>query len=336
MSYRMPAEWEHHQATWLAWPHNTSTWPTDIDCVEHTFLIILKYLARHEDVYVLVQSHRQSERIRSLLEAHDVNADRVFFKCIPTRGVWIRDYGPNFLNVTDGTPRYNLWQFNAWGKKYDDLIDDAEVGIAIHEHLQGDCFMQEMVLEGGSIDVNGQGLCLSTRSCLLNPNRNPQLDADAIESHVKDALGAQTLLWLQGGLLGDDTDGHVDDVARFVNPQTVVLAWDKANGPNESVLKENFALLQEQSQRLPHPLSLVKLPLPDPVAHEGKVLPASYANFYIANQVVLVPTFDDAQDEVALDVLRSYFPGREVVGIDCRVMVRGFGAIHCATQQQPG
>jgi len=336
LGYRMPAEWEHHEATWLAWPKNTGTWARDISKVQDAFLEMVRLIVPGERVELLVDEEAEADRIRPLLTARGIEPERVRFHPVRTVDAWIRDYGPNFLTRQDmDGPVYNRWRFNGWGK-YEDMLPDARVCGELAPVLGGNCFEPPMVLEGGAIDVNGTGLCLTTESCLLSPNRNPQMAREEAEGLLKDYLGLEEVLWLAGGLAGDDTDGHVDNAARFVSARTVVAAFTgDESDESAAVLEENYARLRNYGGR-GGPLEVVKLPVPSPADYGSGQLPASYANFYIANRAVLVPVFGDGRDEEALGLLKGFFPGREVAGVDCRVMIRGLGAIHCVTQQQPG
>jgi len=338
LGYRMPAEWEPHEATWLAWPHNLETWPDQLESVKEVWTQMLRFLSRAERVRLLVNDEKaQAEATWRLRDAGAV-MERLSFLRIPTVDVWIRDYGPTFVtrNGAEGTLALNDWIFNAWGRKYESYVEDDRVAKEIAQLLRVPVFDPGIVLEGGSIDVNGCGTCLTTEQCLLNPNRNPELGRSEIERTLRDYLGVEHIVWLGEGIAGDDTDGHIDDIARFVDPTTVVCAVE------ENSRDENYALLQDGYERLRSAtdqqgrrLSVVPLPLPGLVAHQGSRLPASYANFYIANGSVLVPTYGDPNDRIALGILGDLFPGREVIGIPCAPLVGGLGAIHCVTQQEP-
>jgi len=336
--YRMPAEWEPHAATWLAWPHNADTWPDDLEPVRQTWVEMIRTLAAGESVYLLVNDASAEAGVAARLGRGDVDTRRVVFHRIPTVDVWVRDYGPTF--ITRGDPFDGLalvdWRFNAWGLKYPDYVADDGVPRSINESLRVPAFTPEIVLEGGSIDVNGAGLCLATEECLLNPNRNSGRSRQDIEALLRSALGVQRTVWLPAGMAGDDTDGHIDNLARFVNPKTAVCVVE------EDPRDENYLALQENHRRLTRAtdlfgrrLEVVPLPQPDPVVAHGSRLPASYANFYIANGVVLLPLYGGPKDQAALDVLAALFPGRRVAGIDARALILGLGGIHCVTQQQP-
>jgi agmatine deiminase len=338
----MPAEWEPHEATWLAWPHNRHDWPGKFPAIAWVYAEIVRHLHRSEYVHILVNDERGERRARRALELTGVDLGRVRFFRFPTDRVWTRDYGPMFVAGPDGTLGITDWQFNGWAK-YPNWQRDSAVPWQAHRALGGRYWQarvgeRPVVLEGGSIDVNGQGLLLTTEECLLSPvqERNPGLARQDYEKLLADYLGVKKVLWLNCGIAGDDTHGHVDDLARFVGPRTVVTVVE------ESPRDENYAPLQENLQRLRgltdlegRPLEVVPLPMPAPVAFEGQRLPASYANFYIANECVLVPTFNDPNDRQALGVLAELFPGRTVVGIHAVDLVWGLGTLHCLTQQQP-
>ena len=336
LGYRMPAEWSTHQGTWISWPKNADSFPKEIlPKVEDTFVSIIEALHKNEDVHLLVDDRHSEDRASELLKSRGVGNEGLFFHRIRTSDVWFRDYGPIFLKKTTGEVAYTRWIFNAWGNKYEDLRLDAHVPDDMP--LEGiKNFEIPMVLEGGSIDVNGIGTCLTTEQCLLNKNRNPQFGKHQIEAYLQDYLGATNIIWLKEGISGDDTDGHVDDFARFVNETTVVCALE-TNGKDENCarLKDNFKRLKSAKDQGGHALNVIPIPMPAPVIYNGLRLPASYTNFYIANKSVLVPTFGDKNDAKVLYKLGSLFKGRDVIGINCRELIYGLGAIHCVTQQQP-
>ncbi|MBP9732985.1 MAG: agmatine deiminase family protein [Candidatus Omnitrophica bacterium] len=337
--YSMPAEWAPHEATWLSWPNNKDTWTEEIEAVEAAFAREIECLAEGEIVKILVDSDQEQERVRSILNQKQVRWGNVRFIVHPTVDVWIRDYGPNFVVRGSGGKKeigYNKWIFNAWGNKYADLATDTKIFDDIASRLPGKRFEPGIVLEGGSIEVNGAGVCLTTEQCLLNQNRNPKLNRGAIERKLKEHLGVVKVLWLAEGVEGDDTDGHIDDIARFTDANTIVAVYEEdESDANHKILHDNWERLESMTDAKDEPFRLIKLPMPDPVIYEGNRLPASYANFLIANKHVLVPIFGSRHDQAALKILKPLFPNREVVGIDCRVMVRGFGTLHCASQQQP-
>jgi agmatine deiminase len=338
LGYRMPAEWEPHAATWLAWPHNEDTWPRRLPQVREIFLAMTEALHQDEMVHLLVDDAAAAEQVGRLMQARGIDAGSVSLHEIPTADAWLRDSGPIFLTGAAPQPPLaaSAWRFNAWGGKYDDLQADAGLSQRIASCLGVPCFEPGIVLEGGAIDVNGSGACLTTEQCLLHPNRNPELPRADIERHLGDTLGVCHVIWLGRGIVGDDTDGHVDDVARFVGPSTVVCALETdPQDANFAPLQDNFRRLQAATDGRGRPLDVVPLPMPGRVGSPQERLPASYANFYIGNGVVLVPTYDHPDDDRALGILRDLLPGRRVVGISCEPLVWGRGAIHCVTQQQP-
>ncbi len=330
--YRMPAEWEPHSGTWITWPHNTDTWPSNMAEVEEIYAMMVELLSKNEQVNILVNDQKSKDHV---LEKLRPTAENVFIHIITTYDSWIRDYGPIFVRSNDETALVD-WRFNAWGGKYEPWPYDDDVPSKIASLLKIPSFSPDMILEGGSIDVNGLGTCITTESCLLNPNRNPQLDKGDIEKYLKGYLGLQNIIWLKGGIAGDDTDGHIDDIARFVNPNTVACCLEEdPNDENYSILMENYTRLLDATDQNGKKLNVIPLPMPEIVDDGARRLPASYANFYIANGVVLVPTFNHPNDKRAIRIIQGLFPRREVTGIYSKALVEGFGAFHCLTQQQP-
>ena len=332
--YRMPAEWEPHEATWLAWPHKEESWPGIFQRIPAVWTAMVRALRGSEEVRLLVRDDDEEADIRQALEG-DLAGVKLFR--VPTDDAWIRDYGPIFVRGASGEPAtVTSWGFNSWGEKYGPWDLDDAVPARICAHLELPVVEGGMILEGGSIDVDGQGTLLTTESCLLNPNRNPALDRAEIERRLTEHLGLRKILWLGEGISGDDTDGHVDDLARFVAPGIVVTAveTDEAD-ENYRPLRENRDRLQGMTDAAGRSLEVIDLPTPSAVYHEGCRCPASYANFFVANEVVLVPTFQCSADGRALGVLGEVFSGRQVVGIDCYDLIWGLGAVHCVTQQQP-
>ena len=334
--YRMPAEWAKHDATWLSWPKNPLTFPEDvIEEVEGVFAQMAAALSAGETVKVLVDDQALEERAYSRVAKAGADMSRVRFLRIRSADVWIRDYGPTFLLHRDDDRKAAVkWDFNAWGAKYDDLLYDDVTGQQVVESADVPYFRPGIVMEGGSIDVNGDGLVLTTEQCLLNKNRNPRLDRGQIEEYLKEYIAAPEVIWLASGIEGDDTDGHIDDFARFASLSSVLCAFSD-KGENAPVLERNWSLLEKARDRFG--LELQRLPMPEPpyLQEEDRNLPASYANFYIGNKVVLLPVFEDPMDKVAVDIMASHFPGREIVPIVARELVYGYGGIHCATQQEP-
>jgi len=329
--FRMPAEWEPHEATWLAWPHEESDWPGKFEPIAWVYADIVRHLSRVERVNILAPAADVIPRATLMLEKAGANLSAVEFFEIETNRSWIRDYGPIFVK-RPGEIAITNWRFNGWAK-YDNWVADNSVPREIHRRLPLLQFETELVMEGGSIDVNGAGLLLTTEECLLSSEqaRNPGLSREEIESAFHDYLGIDRVLWLNRGIAGDDTHGHVDDLARFVNEDTIVTVLEQDRGEaNYDPLRENLEILRGFGG-----LRVATMPMPTPVYFDEQRLPASYANFYIANQMVLVPTFNDPSDRIALNTLAELFPDRQVVGISCLDLVLGLGALHCMTQQQP-
>jgi agmatine deiminase len=307
---------------------------------EDIFLKMMAALVSNETVNLLVNDAVTGQVVRK--RCTFAGAENIRFHHLETVDSWIRDYGPNFLINDQGKLAYNDWIFNAWGNKYEELKKDDGIPGRLEGDLKAPRFEPGIVMEGGSIEVNGEGCVLTTEQCLLNPNRNPHLSREEIEDYLKNYLGVQKVLWLGEGIVGDDTDGHIDDIARFVKPNVIVCAFeDDPEDANYELLQDNLKRLQKMTDAHGRPFEIVTLPMPGVVGGSSSDtrnldrLPASYANFYIANNVVLVPIFDHANDQRALDTLQLLFPDREVVGINCEPLVWGMGTIHCVTQQQP-
>lgn len=344
LGYRMPAEWEPHSATWLTWPRRDGiSFPGRFDAIPAYWVRMVELLSPHEAVHINTFDDEQEAEIRDRIGSlGDRVAGRVALHRFRAYEPWCRDHGPIFVTRDAAGPKSARqlavvdWGYNAWGGKYPPFDLDDAVPQHVARYLGLPLFQPGMVLEGGSIDVNGRGTLLTTEACLLNPNRNPHLSRDQIEQFLADYLGVSKILWLGEGIVGDDTDGHVDDLARFVDPQTVVavVEQDPAD-PNYRPLQENLRRLSRMTDQDGQPLRVVTLPMPRPIFNEGQRLPACYANFYIANGVVLVPTFLDPNDEKALETLQSLFPSRQVVGIPSVDLIWGLGSFHCVTQQQP-
>jgi agmatine deiminase len=331
LGFRMPAEWEPHEATWIAWPHNRDDWPGRFAPIPWVYGEIVRKLARAERVRILVQNQDHQQAARRILKKVGTDLEAVEFFVCRTDRVWTRDYGPIFVRNARGAVAITNWHFNGWAK-YDNWKKDDAVTARLAGWLKMRQWQPGLVLEGGSIDGNGRGLLLTTEECLLSrvQARNPGLGRVQIERELGEYLGVRKVIWLRNGIAGDDTHGHIDDLARFVARDTVVIASEEDKSDvNYEPLRENWRLLRAQ------PLRVVKLPMPRPVIFAGQRLPASYANFYIANRLVLVPTFNDPEDRVALTTLARQFPDREVVGIHCTELLWGLGTLHCMTQQQP-
>ncbi|MEP7015092.1 MAG: agmatine deiminase family protein [Verrucomicrobiota bacterium] len=330
LGYRMPAEWEPHAATWLSWPRREGiSFPGSYDRVVPTLREMVAGLVESEPVCINVVNGAHEAEARAVLDG--VAPECITYYEIPTNEPWCRDHGPIFL-TRDVEPKVAIvdWDYNAWGNKYPPFDLDEVVPTRVAEILRVPVFYPRMILEGGSIEVNGAGACLTTEGCLLNENRNPELTREEIEKRLREYLGIRDILWLGEGTEGDDTDGHIDNLARFLSKRTVLaIAERDKSSPNYAPLQENLRRLRELK------LDIVELPTTRRMTREDLVLPASYANFYIANTIVLAPTYADPNDDVALSILRDAFPKRRVIGIDCRELIWGLGAFHCLTQQQP-
>jgi agmatine deiminase len=354
LGYRMPAEWEPHEATWIAWPHQRTDWPSKFAPIPWVYVEIVRHLSRVERVNILVQGRKMRRGAAERLAAAGVDLERVTFVKAATDRVWLRDSGPTFLVKPEsgdgGGNDVGLvdWRFNGWAK-YANHHHDNRVPRVLARRLrlrrwvprfavEGLGSWRRVVMEGGAFDVNGRGTLLTTEECLLSPvqARNPELDRGALERIFADYLGVRQVVWLGRGIDGDDTHGHVDDLARFVDARTIVAAVEpRSDDPNHEPLQENVRRLETARDQHGWPFTVVTLPMPGPVVFEGQRLPASYANFYIANHLVLVPTFNDPADRVALDTLARLFPDRQVVGIHAVDLVLGLGTLHCLSQQQP-
>jgi agmatine deiminase len=342
LGFTMPAEWEPHAATWLAWPHELTDWPGKFAPIPWAFAEIVRHLSQVERVFLLVEDAAAEKRVRSILQKSGANLSAVDFFRIPTDRGWMRDSGPISVRNSAGEVAFNNFLFDGWAK-YGNHKRDAQVVAKANQRLKSRVFQpthkgRRLVLEGGSIDVNGRGTLVTTEECLLSKTqeRNPGFTRDDYAEVFRNYLGVTNVLWLKNGIAGDDTHGHVDDLTRFVNPTTVVsIVEENSHDANYTALQENLALLETMKDQDGKPLRVETLPMPAPVFFDGQRLPASYANFYIANQVVLVPTFNDPNDRVALNTLARLFPDRQIIGIACRDLVLGLGTLHCMTQQMP-
>jgi agmatine deiminase len=346
-NFRMPAEWAPHAATWIAWPHNPEDWPNKFQPIPWVYCEIVRWLSNVEDVHILVNDAAAEKRASNLLRRQGANLARLHFHLWRTDRVWLRDSGPIFLKNPEGQTALTNWKFNAWAKydnwHNDDLIPQHVASLYNMPSFEPAINGHRLVLEGGSIDTNGAGILLTTEECLLSDiqQRNPGISKAQLEQAFHNFLGIEQVLWLNRGCAGDDTHGHVDDIARFVAPNTILAAIE------ENTADENHLPLAENLDRLrsarnlssgsskPQPFEIRTLPMPAPVLFENQRLPASYANFYIANGLVLVPTFNDPNDRIALNTLADCFPDRVVTGIHCTDLIWGLGALHCLTQQEP-
>jgi agmatine deiminase len=332
LGYHMPAEWAPQEAVWLTWPHNELTWPGGMLAeVEQTYIEIIRALHTGQKVKLLVRNPDSEAVVRERLGRAEIALSQIVFVPIAAEDSWIRDYGPTFVINRDREQLAMVkWTFNAWGNKYDDLIADDRIPHEINKTYRLPMFEAGIVLEGGSIEVNGRGAVLTTEQCLLNRNRNPHLTRQEIEGYLIQYLNVKEILWLNEGIVGDDTDGHIDDIARFVDAKTVVCVVEEdPSDENYEILKENYGRLRGLIA------NVIPLPMPGRVGDGDARLPASYANFYIGNDVVIVPTFGHANDRRALDILQRCFPRRRVVGVHATAMVHGLGTIHCCSQQEP-
>ena len=338
-AYRLPAEWEKHEATFLAWPHNAETWPGLLEGVEKTYLHIIQALLPGEKVYLLAKDCSAATQIQERLTREKISSPNLKILTIPSDDAWVRDSGPIFVLRRDTKTPQRIahdFIFNSWGKKYGPWDLDDVIPSAACRMLDIPWVTHDFVLEGGSLDTDGQGTLLTTEQCLLNPNRNPSLRRTDIEERLARWLGIRKVIWLHDGLEGDDTDGHIDDITRFVAPGTVVTVVEPdPKDANHAPLQENLARLRLAQDAKGQPLQIIELPMPPRSDGPHHRNPASHANFYIGNSAVLVPTFASPTDAIVLDRLRPFFPDRKVVGIDCRDLVAGLGAIHCITQQMP-
>ena len=331
LGYRWPAEWEPHVGTLLSWPHNRDSWPDKFEPVPPVYQKLVAALCEVEEVHILAAAGEVMRQAEDLV-GHLPN---VTLHAIPTNDAWARDHGPSFLQAPKGKPWKGVdWNYNAWGGKYPPWDDDDAVPARLGEKLGFERFQPGIVMEGGAVDGNGTGLVLTTSECLLNPNRNPHLSQEETERYLKDYLCAEKILWLHRGIAGDDTDGHIDELARFVGPGTVVAAFEEdKSDENYEPLQENFRALEKMTGLDGQPLEVIPLRMPKAKYQDDQRLPASYCNFYIANEIVIVPTFQDSADDAACDLLQRCFPDRRIVPIDALDLVWGLGAFHCISQQ---
>jgi agmatine deiminase len=337
LGFRMPAEWERQEAVWLSWPHRRATWPGNFRPIPGVFAGIAAQISLRQKVRVNV-ARRHRKRARSMISRAGADMGNVEFFGHPTNDLWCRDNGPIFVrNDRTGEVALTDWEFNSWGGKHPPFDLDNALPGRIAGALSLRRFRSRMVLEGGSIDVNGRGLLLTTEACLLNRNRNPELGRAQIEANLGDYLGVKRVIWLGEGIQGDDTDGHVDDMTRFFSESGVLTALERGRrGPNHRALAENLERLKSARTLSGGRLDIVTLPMPEPCRHRGQILPASYANFLVVNGAVLMPAFrQPRRDREAAEVIASCFPGRDVIPIDCLELVLGLGTLHCISQQQP-
>jgi agmatine deiminase len=338
LGYYFPAEFAPQESMWLSWPHKEESWPGKIDTIYAPYSLFIKEVSKGQKVNINVADAAMKNFALGHLEKAGVNLDQIRFHFFPTNDAWCRDHGPAFLINPKAEQKKVLvkWEYNAWGEKYPPHDLDNQIPIKIADELGIPCFRPGIVMEGGSVEFNGKGTLLTSEACLLNENRNPHLNQEQIEKFLCDYYGVNHILWVGDGIVGDDTDGHIDDITRFVNSDTVVtVVEENKSDENHHLLQENLDRLKQMRLEDGKQLNIVELPMPSPVIYEDQRLPASYANFYIANESVIVPIFRDKNDQKALDILTNCFPNRRVVGIDSTDIIWGLGSFHCLSQQEP-
>lgn len=338
LGYRFPAEFEPHLATWLSWPHKEASWPGKLDSIFSAYSQFVKYISLSEKVRINVANDAMKLFASRHLESAGVDMQQVTFYNHPTNDAWCRDHGPAFLVNPQAENKKVIvdWNYNAWGGKYPPFDMDDVIPTLIGEHFNIPVYHPGIVMEGGSVEFNGKGTLLTSTCCLLNENRNPHLNQAQIEQYLCDYYGVAQILWVNDGIVGDDTDGHIDDTIRFVNEDTVLTVVEtNQQDDNYSLLQTNLKQLKEMRLLNGKQLNIIELPMPDAVVFDNQRLPASYANFYISNQHVIVPTYRCAKDDVALQIIQSCFSTREVVGIDSTDIIWGLGSFHCLSQQEP-
>lgn len=337
LGYYFPAEFHPHVATWLSWPHKEASWPGKIDSIYPQYCQFIKYLTESEIVRINVNDEAMKAFAISHLHSAGVNLDKVEFFLHPTNDAWCRDHGPAFLiNPSEKKKVIVDWNYNAWGGKYPPFDKDDIIPTLIANHFKLPVYHPGIIMEGGSVEFNGKGTLLTSACCLLNENRNPHLNKEQLENYLQDFYGVDQILWVDEGIVGDDTDGHIDDTIRFVNEDTVVTVVETDKGDeNYELLQQNLKQLQQMRLLNGKQLNVIELPMPDAVIFEDQRLPASYANFYISNKHVIVPTYRSENDDKALQILAGCFKDREVVGIDSTEIIWGLGSFHCLSQQEP-
>jgi agmatine deiminase len=335
--YFFPSEFAKHTATWLSWPHKEASWPGKIQTIYPIYSEFIKKVAEGEQVNINVVDGVMKEKAIAHLQSVDADFRNINFFFHPTNDAWCRDHGPAFLvNPLEKKKMIVDWGYNAWGGKYPPFDLDDNIPTLVANQYKLPVVYPGIVMEGGSVDFNGKGTLLTTTSCLLNANRNPHLDQIQIEEYLINYYGVSNILWLGDGIIGDDTDGHIDDITRFVNEDTVVtVVEENKKDENHEPLQENLKLLKKMRLESGKQINIVELPMPSPVVFEDMRLPASYANFYIANTYVIVPTYRDKNDDKALTILQTCFPDRKVIGLDSWDIIWGLGSFHCLSQQEP-
>ncbi len=337
LGFAMPPEWAAHAATWTSWPFSDALWEGQLEAVRDEFAALVATIARLEPVMLNVRDEDTEQDAKRRLEVADAPLANVTFHRVPLNDVWFRDNGPLFIKNNDGQVALTDWGFNAWGEKYSPWDDDDRVPAAVAETLQMRRFSFPIIMEGGSLELNGQGVCLTTRSCLLSPKRNSGMSEGELETVLRDGLGIKQVVWLGRGLEGDHTDGHIDTIVRFTDDRTIVCSVDEdETDANFAPMQANLEVLENLRGADGRPYNVVELPLPKERLEFGGVrLPPTYANFYVGNGFVVVPQYGDENDGRALEVLKPLFPGREMIGLSSRALITGGGSFHCVTQQQP-
>jgi agmatine deiminase len=337
LGYHFPAEFAPHEATWLSWPHKEASWPGKIETIFPVYAEFIKRVAEGEKVRINVAGEAMKQMAQQYLQQANADPQQIEFFFHPTNDAWCRDHGPAFLIHPKEKKKMIVdWGYNAWGDKYPPYDLDDVIPTRIASHFNLPVVHPGIVMEGGSVEFNGRGTLLTTTACLLNPNRNPHLSQKQIEEYLHRYYGVDHILWLGEGIVGDDTDGHIDDLTRFVNEDTVVtIVETNRQDENYEILQQNLRTLRAMRLESGKQMNIVELPMPAPVVYEGQRLPASYANFYICNKYVVVPTFRDKNDDRALQILQECFPGRRVIGLDSTDIIWGLGAFHCLSQQEP-
>jgi agmatine deiminase len=334
--YKMPAEWEPHRATWLAWPYDEETFPDRVEKVETALARMINALNKSELIELLVLNEDMKYRASEVISSMGTDPSEINFHITEYADIWLRDSGPIFVKNSEGEILISNWKFNAWGNKFPELLIDGEIPDKVSQWTNNPSVNADLVLEGGAIEINGAGTCLTTEQCLLNKNRNPDISKDEIEKFLHSYLGIEKTVWLKEGLVNDHTDGHIDELARFVSENQIVCAYEEnPDDENYKILEQNYQSLLNSSYSDGKEYDIVQLPMPHLRYEDGSNAPVSYTNFYIANKVVLAPTFNDKNDLEALKILENCFPNRDIIAIDCSDIIYGGGAIHCITQQQP-
>jgi agmatine deiminase len=338
LGFYFPAEFAPHASTWLSWPHKEASWPGKIETIFPSYTAFIKSLARYERVNINVCDEAMQQRATKMLQEVGADLSQIHFYIHPTNDAWCRDHGPAFLlHKTDSTKKAIVdWNYNAWGNKYPPFDLDDVIPTKIGKAMGLEVFHPGIIMEGGSVDFNGAGTVITSTACLLNENRNPHLNQAQIEQYLMDYYGQDQVLWVDEGIVGDDTDGHIDDTVRFVNEDTVITVIEEnKNDDNYALLQHNLKQLKSMRLLNGKQLNIIEIPMPDPVIWEDQMLPASYANFYIANKQVIVPTYRSPKDDKVLQIIQASFPDREIVGIDSTDIIWGLGSFHCLSQQEP-